>query len=216
MGHGPARLNLGGLDKKVEELACCFYNDIKKKQRYDTGQMGTEWENGWKQEHVTLACTHIISRAGFQASELTVSNIKENICELTGYNRETLTKDRLYGISHKLYVIKDKLEQYLSRQTNELFDLEDKIILYDLTNTYFEGQMKGSSLARFGRSKEKRSDAHLVVLAVVVNCEGLLKYSNIFRGNMSDSKTLETVVTALVRQTSFSGRKPIVVMDCFD
>jgi len=27
----------------------------------------------------------------------------------------------------------------LSKRTNELFDLTDKIILYDLTNTYFEG-----------------------------------------------------------------------------
>ena len=64
--------------------------------------------------------------------------------------------------------MKDQLEQYLSRQTNELYDLEDKIILYDLTNTYFEGRMQGSRIAKFGRSKEKRSDARLVVLAVVI------------------------------------------------
>ncbi|MFA5417316.1 MAG: hypothetical protein WC341_02550, partial [Bacteroidales bacterium] len=60
------------------------------------------------------------------------------------------------------------------------FDLEDKIILYDLTNTYFEGRMKHSQMAKFGRSKEKRSDARLVVLAVVINREGFLKYSNVF------------------------------------
>lgn len=250
--HGPTRLNLGGVDKKVEELALYFYNEIKKKQRYDVGQKGSEWEtvdmtslkntdarevgaewlckqafdqlgmsnflrnNGWTEERVSLAATHIISRAVYPASELkTVSYIKENsaVCELSGHDRKKVSKDRLYAISHKLYSVKDKLEQYLSRQTNELFDLEDKIILYDLTNTYFEGQMKGSCLAKFGRSKEKRKDARLVVLAVVVNREGFLKYSNIFRGNMTDSKTLGTVVGALSRQTSFSDRKPIVVMD---
>jgi len=48
------------------------------------------------------------------------------------------------------------VEQYLSRQTNELFDLADKIILYDLTNTYFEGRMKKSKKAKFRRSKEKK------------------------------------------------------------
>jgi len=48
-----------------------------------------------------------------------------------------VTKDRLYAISKKLYSVKDKLECYLSRKTNELFDLEDKILLFDLTNTYF-------------------------------------------------------------------------------
>lgn len=82
-----------------------------------------------------------------------------------------------------------------------------------MTNTYFEGRMKGSKVARFGRSKEKRKDARLIVLAVVINPEGFLKYSNIFEGNMADSKTLETIVNALSRQTSFCDRKPIVVID---
>lgn len=206
--------------------------DMASLKNSDARELGTEWlckqafdqlgignflrHEGWPEEKVTLASTHIISRAVYPASELkTTSYIKENsaICELTGFDCKKISKDRLYTISHKLYSIKDQLEQYLSRQTNELFDLEDKIILYDLTNTYFEGQMKGSKLAKFGRSKEKRSDARLIVLAAVVNCEGFLKYSNIFEGNMSDSKTLGTVVEALSRQTSFSGRKPIVVMD---
>jgi transposase len=161
-----------------------------------------------------LATTHIISRAVYPASELkTVSYIKENsaICEITGFDLEKITKDKLYGISHKLYQVKDSLEQYLSKRTNELFDLEDKIILYDLTNTYFEGQMRSSKKAKFGRSKEKRSDARIIVLAVVVNCEGFLKYSNIFEGNIADCKTLEDIVNALSKQTSFTDRKPIVL-----
>jgi hypothetical protein len=32
--------------------------------------------------------------------------------------------------------------------------------------------MRGSRLAKFGRSKEKRSEARLIVLALVVNREG--------------------------------------------
>ncbi|MDZ7777324.1 MAG: hypothetical protein U5L09_17810 [Bacteroidales bacterium] len=98
-------------------------------------------------------------------------------------------------------------KNYLSNRTNELFDLDDKIILYDLTNTYFEGRMKTSKIAKFGRSKEKRRDARLIVLAVVINPEGFLKYSNIFEGNMADSKTLETIVNTLGKQTSSTGQK---------
>ena len=101
----------------------------------------------------------------------------------------------------------------MSRRTNELFDLEDKIILYDLTNTYFEGRMQRSKKAKFGRSKEKRNDAKIVVLAVVTNREGFLKYSNIFEGNMTDCKTLETVIDTLSNETSYTVRKPIVVID---
>jgi len=47
------------------------------------------------------------------------------------------------------------------------------------------------------------SDARLIVLALVVNGEGFLKYSNIFEGNMADSKTLGTVIETLGRRTSY-------------
>jgi hypothetical protein len=57
--------------------------------------------------------------------------------ELTGINTRRLTKDNLYKISHLLYSQKAGLEDYLSQRTNDLFNLEDRIILYDLTNTYF-------------------------------------------------------------------------------
>lgn len=146
---------------------------------------------------------------------MTASYIKENsaICELTGYDKDKVTKDKLYEISKELYYIKDQLESYLSNKTNELFDLDDKIILYDLTNTYFEGRMLNSKKARFGRSKEKRKDAKLIVLAIVINREGFLKYSNIFRGNMADSKTLKALVETIGKATSLSQRKPVVVMD---
>jgi transposase len=219
----------GTCDTKGGDWETVNMSTLKNK---DGREIGAEWlckqafdqlgignflrQYGWDEDKIALATTHIISRAVYPASELkTVSYIKENsaITELTGFDRERITKDLLYGISHKLNKIKGPLEQYLSKRTNELFDLEDKIILYDLTNTYFEGQMRSSKVAKFGRSKEKRSDAKIIVLAVVVNREGFLKYSNIFEGNMSDCKTLEDIVNALSAQTSFTGRKPIVVMD---
>ena len=206
--------------------------DLSTMKNRNAHEVGAEWlckqtfdqldisgflrQKEWTEKNISLATTHIISRAVYPASELkTVSFIKENsaICEITGYNKNKITKDKLYKISHNLYSVKDELENYLSKRTNELFDIEDKIIIYDLTNTYFEGRMKNSKLAKFGRSKEKRKDARLIVLAVVINPEGFLKYSNIFQGNMSDSKTLETIVDALSKQTSFTDRKPIVVID---
>jgi len=185
-------------DKKIEDLANYYYQEIKKKKRYDFGpdsdwqtvklssiknkdarEIGAEWlckqafdqlcigeflgkQKDWGQEDISLATTHIISRAVYPASELkTVSFIKENsaVCEITGYDREKVTKDKLYRISHSLYAVKDELENYLSKKTNELFDLNDSIILYDLTNTY------------------------------------------------------ETIVDAISRKTSFTNRKPTVVMD---
>lgn len=206
--------------------------DVDSVKNKDAREVGAEWlckqafdqlkiesflqASGWDEQKIAMATTHIISRAVYPASELkTVSFIKENsaICELTAYDKDRLTKDKLYEISKELYGFKDRMESYLSRKTNELFDLDDKIILYDLTNTYFEGRMLNSKIAKYGRSKEKRKDAKLVVLAVVINREGFLKYSNVFSGNMADSKTLKSIVNSLSASTSFSDRKPIVVMD---
>lgn len=171
-------------------------------------------EAGFTQEQIKLAATQIVSRAVYPASELkTASWIKENSAtsELTGYDYQKITKDKLYESALRLYSIKDQLEQHLSHKTNELFDISDKIVLYDLTNTYFEGQYSGSELAKYGRSKEKRNDAKLVVLALVVNIYGFIKYSSIHEGNMSDCKNMSLMIDKLSRCTN--TQNPVVVMD---
>jgi len=198
----------------------------------DVREIGAEWlsyqalgqlqisqfleKQGWNQEDIQLAQSHIISRAVYPASELETARwIQENssVCEVTSYDIDKITKDKLYKISKKLYSEKDLLEQHLSVRTNELFDIQDKIMLYDLTNTYFEGRMLDSKIAKFGRSKEKRSDAKLIVLALVVNTEGFIKYSSILEGNTSDPKTLEGMINTLRLKTSSSTKKALVVID---
>jgi len=215
--------------KSGKDLQTIDINSIRNK---DVREIGAEWlsyqamaqlqissfleRRGWDQDDIKLAQSHIISRAVYPASELgTTRWIKENssVCEVTGYDLDALTKDRLYRISKKLYSEKEQLEEHLSVRTNELFDIEDKIVLYDLTNTYFEGRKLGSKLARYGRSKEKRSDAKLVVLALVVNPEGFIKYSSILEGNVADPKTLEGMINKLRVKTSVSAKKALVVID---
>lgn len=219
------------IDKRPvsEEIETVRINSLKSKEVREIGAESLSYQafqqlgidtylacRGWDREQVNLAATHIVGRAVYPASELkTVSWIKENsgICELTGYNPQQLTKDKLYGISKKLYQEKEGLEEYLSRCTNDLFNLHDKVILYDLTNTYFEGSMKNSAIAKFGRSKEKRNDAKIIVLAVIVNTEGFLKYSDIFEGNTTDHSTLKHILTKLDQKHNYTAKKPIIVMD---
>lgn len=223
-------------DKKVDASDNAFEKskrmvDIDSIKHKDAREVGAEWmcyqaleqlefkekltNLGWEEQEIQLALTQIISRAVYPFSEnRTTRWIKENsaICEITGYPIEKVTKDKLYKSALDLYKIKDKLEKYLSQKTNELFDLQDKIYLYDLTNTYFEGRKVNSELAKFGRSKEKRSDCKLVVLAMVVNVEGFIKYSNIFEGNTADSNSLPLIIDNLRMQTS-QEKRAIVVID---
>jgi len=169
---------------------------------------------GFTEEQAQLAATQVIARASFPASELaTTKRIKENsaVCELTGYDQDKLTKDKLYQSALHLYKVKDAIEKHLSKRTNELFDLQDKIILYDLTNTYFEGEKRNSKLAQYGRSKEKRKDAKLVVLALVVNVEGFIKYSSVLEGNIADCNTLSAMIEKLATHTV--GANAVVVID---
>lgn len=222
------KVDLGMSDPK-KDIDTVDLNTLKNK---DVREMGAEWmslqavrelgidrylaSRGWSDKDISLALSHIVSRSVYPASELkTVRFMEDNssICELTGYDIDNLTKDKLYGMSKKLFEEKQGLENYLSKQTNDLFDLQDEIILYDLTNSYFEGEKRGSNLARYGRSKEKRSDCPLVVLALVVNVEGFIKYSSIFQGNMSDSKSLCQIIDHIRLSTSTSSKRAIVVID---
>lgn len=170
---------------------------------------------GFSEEQTQLSMTQVISRAVYPCSELATSKwIKDNsaICDITGYDANKITKDKLYQSALDLYKHKSIIEKHLSTTTNELFDLQDRIMLYDLTNTYFEGSKSNSQLAKYGRSKEKRSDAKLVVLAMVINIEGFIKYSSIHEGNYADTSDISTLIEKL-SHTSLTAAKPIVVMD---
>jgi transposase len=70
-----------------------------------------------------------------------------------------------------------------------------------------------SRIAKYGRSKEKRNDAKLIVLALVVNPEEFIQYSSILEGNVRVSSTLEGMIDELRLKTSGGQKKAIVVMD---
>jgi len=206
--------------------------DLNSLKNKDVREIGSEWmtyqaikelgiesyltSRDWDSDKVNLAVSHLVSRAVYPASELKiVSFMTENssVCELTGYPVESINRFKLYGISNSLYEEKSGLESHLSHRTNNLFDIKDTICIYDLTNTYFEGEKRRSSLARYGRSKEKRNDCPLVVLALVVNVEGFIKYSAIYKGNMSDSRSLPDMIDKLRVETSESATRALVVMN---
>jgi len=93
-------------------------------------------------EDIELSLMHIISRAVYPASEHATSQwLQDNtaLCELMGIEALSVNEYKLYRISRLLYEHRDGIEHYLSHKTSELFDLHDKIILYDLTNLILKG-----------------------------------------------------------------------------
>lgn len=121
---------------------------------------------------------------------------------------ETLRKLRMGEV-----LMREGLMRHLSRWTKELFGYDDSIILYDLTNTYAEGQHDNSTWWDYGKSKEKRNDCKLLVLALVVNRHGFPKHYQLFEGCMQDTDSLRKIIDELDRQLKELGVKPVIVMD---
>jgi len=171
--------------------------------------------NGFDRQEAELAVMQIIARATYPYSEYrTVKYLRDNtaLAEMFHIPKERLTKDALYKSALRLWDVHRRMEDWLHERVTSMFHLEEKILLLDITNTYMEGRMADSGLCFFGRSKEKRSDCKLVVLAAVVNTEGLIVRTMIYEGNRQDVTTLQEVVGTLSATTSQDARK-IVVMD---
>jgi len=122
-----------------------------------------------------------------------------------------LSQDRVYKVSDMLLRRKTELEEHLRVKECSLFNLEETIILYDLTNTFFEGTGKYNGKAHFGRSKEKRSDCPLVTLGLVLDGDGFPKRSETFDGNVSEPGTLAGMIHSLSAPDKL--RKPLIVVD---
>ena len=106
----------------------------------------------------------------------------------------------------------DKIEQRLSQAAREIFGLKETIILYDLTNTYFEGSKKGSKIANHAKSKDKRDDRPLITLALTLDAQGFPKQSKVYEGNISEPGTLEKMLDELSYVVDgFNPQKTIVI-----
>jgi hypothetical protein len=153
------------------------------------------------------------------SSELETSRWLESessLCEVLSVPK-TPDHRKLYAASSKLYQHKDKVEDFLYQHFTSKYPDRMRLCLYDLTNFYFEGRKEGSELAQYGRSKEKRKDAKLVSLALLTNGQGFVRRSKIYKGNISESSTMQAVISelesAIPKETDLFNVKPVVVMD---
>ncbi len=228
----------GGIDRfnqkeNLSQKESERYIDLDTVEHTDARNVGAEWLckqtidrlgledflrcQGWNENSIHAALSHLIVRTVYSPSEWAAHRImKENsaACELYSGNPDwTPGINALYQMPDRLFEIKDKLERHLCRTTDNLFNIDNRIALFDLTNFYFEGRKAGSCKARFGRSKEKRYDCRLLVLALCINKEGFIRYSSILEGNTADPKSLPDMIEKLAVKTSVANEKTLVVID---
>ncbi len=138
------------------------------------------------------------------------------INELIGCDFNQMSSANIYRVADKLNADKDKIEEHLYNKQKDIFKYDETITLYDLTNTYFEGGAKNVERAKRGRSKEKRSDAPLVTLAVMLDSSGFVRKSEIFDGNVGEATTFKEMLDKLSikkKDNLFVQNSSLVVMD---
>ena len=97
---------------------------------------------GFKEEEIHKEALLIIGRLVRPASERETAIWGKQLSaldELLGTSFRNLSNNALYRISDRVLEHRNEIEERLTRRERELFDLDEKIILYDLTNNYLMG-----------------------------------------------------------------------------
>jgi transposase len=174
---------------------------------------------GWGGDMVKLAIAHLIVRTVYTPSELRSMRIMQRnsaVCWLVDLALKDVKHRKVYSVADWFLKEKVRIEKYLCHVTDDLFKPTNRIMLFDLTNFYFEGRKEGSRKAQYGCSKEKRRDCKLLVLALCINTDGFIRYSSILEGNTADPKSLPDMVDKLMAENPADApadQKVLVVMD---
>ncbi|HUX57433.1 MAG TPA: IS1634 family transposase [Bacteroidales bacterium] len=173
-------------------------------------------EIGFDETEATMAMVLIAAKMLHPSSELETERWLQNntkLPHLFGLEPQSINRYLLYKTAIKLYEGKEMIEDTLYKFCSGLFSNHDNIIIYDLTNMYFEGRMQGSGKAMFGRSKEKRNDCRLIGLSLAIDSMGFLRYSQLYPGNISEPSTLKDVLGKIKGKLPVKREKPVVTMD---
>lgn len=184
------------------------------------GMQGFLAEIGFNPTEQHLAAIEVLNRLVDPVSENALPSWfrRSALPELLGATSLPTFRDRFYRSCDKLLKHKEEILSHLRRREKEHFGLNSTILLYDLTNTYFEGQMLRNPKAKRGKSKEKRDDCPQVVVGMVFDSEGFEMGHEVFEGNRNDGKSLVDMVKHLQNAVAkddglFERKRPLVIVD---
>ena len=120
-------------------------------------------------------------------------------------------KDRLYRCLDRIVGHKQDLFVWLKQKWAELFHADFEVLLYDLTSTYFEGEMEECAKAKRGYSRDSRPDCVQVVIALIVTPDGFPLAYEVMDGNSSEQKTLRPFLERI--ENTYGKARRVWVMD---
>jgi transposase len=167
-------------------------------------------EIDWSVMSLTLVLMHLCE----PSSELyKVEHLYERspLTDLLGIPIDKMNDDRLYRSLDILLPHKSALEKHLKERLGELFHLDYDLLLYDVTSTYFEGEVADNEQAQYGYSRDHRPDCKQVCIALIVSREGLPLGYEVFAGNRHDVTTVEEIIEKI--ESQYGRGERIWVMD---
>jgi hypothetical protein len=161
-----------------------------------------------------MAMVLVLMRLVDPSSELRIAEHlfeRSALVDLLGIPASKVNDDRLYRALDRLRPHKPALVKYLKERLGQLFQLDYDLLLYDITSTYFEGACPENEAARYGYSRDKRSDCKQVCIGLVVSREGMPLGYEVFAGNRADVSTVQEMVEKIEEQ--YGQAKRVWVMD---
>jgi transposase len=170
---------------------------------------------GFNQSQSQAAAISAINRLAEPTSEHSLMDWyrRTGLPELMGNRLRGAGDDRFYRVSDRLLSRQAAIEAHLRQRQSSLFNLERTVLLYDLTNTHFEGLCPHNPKAKRGANKQKRNDCAQIVVGMVFDQYGFEMAHKIFEGNRNDGKSLVEMIGELNAAVAPGKEKPLVVMD---
>jgi transposase len=191
-------------------LGCELWRQLGLHEFWDTRLAGSREEVAWEKVLQLL----VVNRLLDPGSEFRVHRqwyLSTAMDALLGTDFAVAEKDRLYRCLDRVLEHKQELFVWLRQKWADLFQADFEVLLYDLTSTYFEGAMEQNPKAKYGHSRDKRTDCLQVVIALVITSDGFPLAYEVMDGNTSDRATLRGFLDKI--EKTYGKAKRMWVMD---
>jgi transposase len=191
-------------------LGCELWRQLGLPEFWETRLAGSREEVAWEKVLQLL----VVNRLLDPGSEFRVHRqwyLSTAMDALLGTDFAVAEKDRLYRCLDRVREHKQELFLWLRQKWADLFQADFEVLLYDLTSTYFEGAMEQNPKAKYGHSRDQRTDCLQVVIALVITPDGFPLAYEVMNGNTSDRATLRGFLDKI--EKIYGKAKRMWVMD---
>ena len=148
----------------------------------------------WVEDLVAM----IVGRVVYAGSKLALSNQWKNtaLWELCGVTGPVDVDEHCYAPMDRLLARQGAIEKTLAAKHLK----EGRLVLYDITSSYFEGEYAESEIVLFGYNRDGKRGHEQIVIALVCNEEGCPVGVEVFPGNTQDASTVPQKIAHIQKE----------------